>query len=445
MRCVKQYWPALLTLAISCGFSPSKQSAPDAAGMLDALAETCTPAMTACDGRVVKTCGDDQHWNPSLDRVCDFTCDRGACVAASNVPLADVAACDGTAPLLAPPPGAVVTISASGGTHLDCSPNCGALGVTRIDAAMHYTTPAPGLSLFCLAKVALTGSTQLGIASGGGPPEAIALVVDDTVEIGAVVAFDGGAAGSGSAGGRAGPGGYAGAPLSSDDGLDGQGPCHGKGGSNDGPSVFGSDFSGGGGGGGGNATVGGFGGDGSCVDGDHHGLGGDDGGVCGTASLVPLVGGSGGGGGGDATINGPYGYAGGGGGGALQISARRSITISGTVSARGGAGFGTSSIDGGGGGGAGGGLLFEAPMIAITGQLVVDGGNGGISGSGPGGAGASALSVAASGLSYAANGQGGSGGGGGGGRIRLVGDNATCTSGVSPATSCSTSALVSVP
>jgi len=444
MRRVKQYWPAVLVIVTSCGFTPAQGTASDGAMPGDAIADTCTPMMTACDGRVVKTCGDDHHWSPMLDRTCDFTCDQGACVAASNVPLPDVATCDGTAPLLAPPPGAVVTISAAGGTHLDCSPNCGTPGVTRIDATKKYMMPAPGLSLFCLAKISLTGATQLSVATGGGPTEAIAFVVDDTVDISSIVSFDGGAAGSGAPGGHAGPGGFDGATLTSDNGHDGQGPCHGKGGSHSGPT-FTDDWSGGGGGGAGNATVGGFGGNGSCVDGDHHGQGGDDGGVCGNASLVPLVGGSGGGGGGDATVNGPYGYAGGGGGGALQISARRSISISGAVSARGGAGYGTSSVDGGGGGGAGGGLLFEAPMITVTGQLIVDGGNGGISGSGPGGIGASGGSIAASGLSYSANGQGGSGGGGGGGRIRIAGGNATCTSGVSPNTSCSTSALVPVP
>ncbi|MEP6864254.1 MAG: hypothetical protein ABJE66_26780 [Deltaproteobacteria bacterium] len=445
MRCVKQYWPAFFVLA-GCSFKPIEEHTTDAGVVADTITDDCTPMMTACDGRVVKTCGDDRHWNPSLDRQCDFTCDHGACVGTSNVPLADVATCDSNAPLLAPPAGAVVSISASGGTHLDCSPNCGTPGVTRIDAVKKYAAPAPGLSLFCLSKISLTGATQLGVAGGGGPSEAIAFVVDDTVDIASIVSLDGGAAGSGSSGGHGGPGGYDGAALSSGGGGDGKGPCHGKGGSNDGPAVFGDDWSGGGGGGAGNATVGGFGGNGSCVDGDHHGQGGDDGGVCGNATLVPLVGGSGGGGGGDATINGPYGYAGGGGGGALQISARRSITISGAVSARGGAGYGTSSVDGGGGGGAGGGFLFEAPMIAITGQLIVDGGNGGISGSGPGGVGASGGSIAASGLSYAANGQGGGGGGGGGGRIRIVGGgNATCTSGVSPNTSCSTSVLVAVP
>ncbi|HET9988074.1 MAG TPA: hypothetical protein VFQ65_06135, partial [Kofleriaceae bacterium] len=324
MRCVMLYLAAFA----GCGFSPAQVTTDASVVSPDAIADRCTPMMTACDGRVVKTCGDDQHWNPSLDRACDFTCDHGTCVGASNIPLADVATCDANAPLLAPPVGAVVTISASGGTHLDCSPNCGAPGVTRIDATKKYTSPAPGLSLFCLSKIALTGATQLGVASGGGPAEAIAFVVDDTVEIGSIVSLDGGAAGSGSSGGHGGPGGYDGAALASGGGLDGAGPCHGKGGSNDGPT-FADHWSGGGGGGAGNASVGGFGGDGSCVNGDHHGRGGDDGGVCGNPNLVPLAGGSGGGGGGDATVNGPYGYAGGGGGGALQISARRSIAISG--------------------------------------------------------------------------------------------------------------------
>ncbi len=128
-----------------------------------------------------------------------------------------------------------------------------------------------------------------------------------------------------------------------------------------------------------------------------------------------------------------------------RISARHAISITGSVSARGGAGFGATTVDGGGGGGAGGGLLLEAPMLAISGQLDVDGGPGGIGGAGPGGVGASGAVLAASGPSYTANGEGGGGGGGGGGRIRIVGANAACTSGVSPNTSCTTAPLVVVP
>jgi hypothetical protein len=431
----------------ACGFSPALLAPVDA--QPDALSDTCEPPTVACDGRVVKTCGADHHWDPTMDQTCDFTCSAGACVEASNLPLADVALCTGAAAALAPASGATIAVSSAGGTHLDCSPNCGAPGVTRIDATKTYpqTSTSRGLTMFCLSSLELQGATQLGIPAGGGPTEAIAIVVDDTVSISGIVSFDGGSAGSGVDGGHAGPGGYDGAPKSSNSGNDGSGPCHGKGGTTDGPDFnpFASDYSGGGGGGGGNLTVGGFGGNGSCVDGDHHGQGGDNGSVCGRDDLQPLVGGSGGGGGGDATSNGPYGYAGGGGGGALQISSRRSIAIDGSVSARGGAGYGTSTIDGGGGGGAGGGLLLEAPSFAITGTLNVDGGDGGSAGAGMGGTGATAATLAASGLSYTANGQGGTGGGGGGGRIRIVGGNATCVGGVSPINSCSTAALVVVP
>jgi hypothetical protein len=426
----------------ACGFTP--HSLDDGGVSTDALSDVCVPNALACDGQVVRTCGADHHWDPAQDHTCDFTCSEGACVEASNLPLSDVAMCTASSPLLTPTAGAQITVSATGGTHLDCSPSCGAQGVVRIDPVATYAGE-PGLALFCLAKLEIAPGASLGISTGGGPTTAIAFVVDGDVVIDGAFSFDGGAAGSGDDGGHAGPGGYDGAAKSGDDGKDGMGPCHGSGGTNDGPSVIGSDFSGGGGGGGGSKTIGGDGGTGSCVNGDHHGIGGQHGGLCGTDDLQPLVGGSGGGGGGDATIDGPFGYAGGGGGGALQISGRRTIAISGAVSARGGAGYGTMSIDGGGGGGAGGGLLLEAPSLMITGALNVDGGPGGIAGPHEGGIGASANQVAQSGVSYTAKGQGGSGGGGGGGRIRIVGENATCVGGVSPINACTTAALVVVP
>jgi hypothetical protein len=414
--------------AVACGFHPAAGA--DATAIPDAISDICDPATVACDGPVVRTCGADHHWDPAQDHTCQYTCSAGACVAASNLPLDDVATCTPAAAVLAPASGATVYVSSVGGTHLECSPNCGVSGVTRIEVDKTYAG-TPGLAMFCLAKLVVPAATQLGIPSGGGPQPAIAFVVDGEVTIDGIVSFDGGAAGSGDDGGHAGPGGFDGATKSDDDGHDGQGPCHGSGGTNSGPLIA-SDFSGGGGGGAGNLTIGGDGGDGSCVDGDHHGRGGAHGGVCGTADLQPLIGGSGGGGGGDATVDGPYGYAGGGGGGALQISARRTISITGLVSSRGGAGYGTSSIDGGGGGGAGGGLLFEAPSLLISGTLEVDGGPGGIAGPHLGGVGATANLLAASGVSYTGNGQGGTGGGGGGGRIRIVGGNATCVGGVSP-------------
>ncbi len=428
----------------SCGFSPAQIDTDGGEGV-DA-ADTCgAAASTTCTGRTRRTCGADHRWDSAADKLCDYTCSEGTCVAASNVPLTDVVTCTADAPALTPAAGSTVSLSASGGTHIDCSPNCGTVGVTRINAVKTYATPLPGFSLFCLSKIELQGATQLLVATNTVPPEAILMVVDDAVSIAGIISFDGAGAGSGAAVASGGPGGFAGADLSTNSGHDGQGPCRGHGGTTSGPQFTGNDYSGGGGGGAGNASIGGDGGTGECVDGDHHGGPGMHGGLCGTDELIPLIGGSGGGGGGDATINGAYGYGGGGGGGVLQISSRTSIAVTGSISARGGAGFGTATVDGGSGGGAGGGLLLEAPAILLTGQLSVDGGNGGLAGAGAGGTGASGGNQAANGRSHTANGQGGTGGGGGGGRIRIVGGNATCTSGVSPNTACTTGALVVAP
>jgi hypothetical protein len=91
----------------------------------------------------------------------------------------------------------------------------------------------------------------------------------------------------------------------------------------------------------------------------------------GDASLVPLVGGmSGEASGGNA----------GGGGGALQISARESIQITGTIHAGGGGGGGgasAESIAGGGGGGSGGAVLLEAQTVIVDGKILANGGGGG--------------------------------------------------------------------
>jgi hypothetical protein len=126
----------------------------------------------------------------------------------------------------------------------------------------------------------------------------------------------------------------------------------------------------------------------------------------------------------------------------LQLASRLSIAVTGSVHARGGAGYGQSSIDGGGGGGAGGALLFEAPTIALTGGIIVDGGAGGSSGAGAGGAGATAAMAPGGGLSFSANGQGGSGGGGAGGRIRVNTVSPTCPATGSPIGSCTAGALI---
>lgn len=432
----------LFVLLGACSFSArsGEQPASDAATGTDGLSNDCTPNETACDGRVRKVCAADGHWDGTLDTVCDFTCSSGACVVASNVPLPDVKMCTSAGPALAPPAGASVTVSTIGGVHIDCLPDCGN-SVTRIDATAVFTNVQPNLVWFCLGSIDLPADVKLVAADASAPTSAIALVVDGAVSIAGGIVLDGGSATHDVAGGTGAPGGFAGADLTSSSNSDGQGPCGGHGGDHDGPFI-GDHWIGGGGGGGGNGTAGAGGGKGRCVNGDHDGNpGGASDGTCSLATLVPLVGGSGGGAGGDATVNVAQGWAGGGGGGALQISSRVSITISGTLSARGGAGYGETSVDGGGGGGAGGALLLEAPTLTLSGMLLVDGGIGGSAGAGMGGPGASGATPAAVGATFTHNGQGGSGGGGGGGRVRLNGGNAACPAGASPASACTAGPL----
>lgn len=86
------------------------------------------------------------------------------------------------------------------------------------------------------------------------------------------------------------------------------------------------------------------------------------------------------------------GATGGGGGGALQLTAGREISISGTLDASGGGGAGgsqTGTCLGGAGGGSGGGLLIEAPRVFMTGFVFANGGGGGGGGNNQGLAGSS--------------------------------------------------------
>lgn len=88
-------------------------------------------------------------------------------------------------------------------------------------------------------------------------------------------------------------------------------------------------------------------------------------------SLLPLFGGSGGGG---ASAGGGFsGASGGGGGGAIIIASSSSITVNGTIQARGGDGGGSGS----GGGGSGGAIRLVAQQITGTGTLNAGGGTGG--------------------------------------------------------------------
>lgn len=132
-----------------------------------------------------------------------------------------------------------------------------------------------------------------------------------------------------------------------------------------------------GGGGAGGGAFGGKGGDGADGNGGAHGAHGAGGAVNGTMMLVPLRGGCAGGSGG-MDVGGNAGGAAGRAGGALEITARMSITVAGTVAAAGGGGRAEGqSKTGGGGGGAGGAILLDGDAITISGALCANGGAGG--------------------------------------------------------------------
>jgi hypothetical protein len=199
-----------------------------------------------------------------------------------------------------------------------------------------------------------------------------------------------------------GPGGYAGATS---DGGDAAGLRNGRGGAHDGT------YDDGGGGGGGMCGRGGDGGRGG-------GAGGGNGsGRTDLSGDIESLRGGGGGGAG-AGRGGSYG-AGGGGAGAIQLSARGTIRIDGSIRARGGAARGGGDSGGhlgaGGGGGAGGFVLVEAPSVMVAGSIDAPGGpgGGGRDGGGAGAAGGGLTSDATNGGDD--TGTWGNGGGGGGG------------------------------
>jgi hypothetical protein len=116
--------------------------------------------------------------------------------------------------------------------------------------------------------------------------------------------------------------------------------------------------------------------------------GGNDGGAGGVADssapdLVPLIAGCPGGRAVDHYLTAKGDSFGGGGGGGVQVSAARTVTVSGSVVATGGTGVVAA------GGGSGGSIRLEAEHVATrpASRLVADGGTGGASPRSPGGAG----------------------------------------------------------
>jgi hypothetical protein len=190
-----------------------------------------------------------------------------------------------------------------------------------------------------------------------------------------------------------------------------------------------------GGGGGGASGAGGTGGN------DGTGGGGTAGSARANANIVPLYGGCPGG------ISGTCGGTqfGGGGGGAVQISAAGTLTVTGSVSAVGGAG-GTSSNQtcngsayvGGAGGGSGGAVLLEGNSVtAPLASTPVNGGPGGVSQTTSGGAGGTSGTPTGANGAHASS--SGSGGGGGYGYLKTNAGAAptyACITVLSPAPAC---------
>jgi hypothetical protein len=179
------------------------------------------------------------------------------------------------------------------------------------------------------------------------------------------------------------------------------------------------------------------------------------------ASLVPLYGGCPGGASGSWACT----TSGGGGGGAVQISAAGALTVTGSITALGGAG-GTSTCTsggcapgpnhtyggGGGGGGSGGAILLEgSPVSAPLGSTVVNGAAGGSPPTSlqelgvPGAGGTSASPAGAAGTGSIGSGCGsdnenGAGGGGGYGYLKIntgAAPTYSCTTALAPTPVCS--------
>ena len=294
------------------------------------------------------------------------------------------------------------------------------------DTGIYFATlpavdDAPAMGVFVMSSL----SVPAGRTLAGTGTHSLVLLVNGDVDIAGTVFV-----GARRALARRSPGGGEGAPGGvTGSSSAGEGPGGGGGGA-------GSPDGGGGGGG-----LGSTGGDGGPAT---PGVGGP---VVGNISLVPLVAGSGGGSGGAP------GGDGGDGAGALQISARGTIQVGGTIDACGAGGMGgriqrttdmttgevTIATGGGGGGGSGGSVLLEAHAVMIDGTVAANGGAGGqgsfqdesqvdgadgdpdvvpapsTGGNNAGGAGSGLDGVAGDGLT---DNEGG-GGGGGAGRIRI--------------------------
>ncbi len=236
-------------------------------------------------------------------------------------------------------------------------------GSTGADGAFNPTTtqtiavPDSGILNFTTVNIPANVTITFSRSTNNKPLTVLAsgdVTIAGSINVDGKPGNDNGTGGAGGPGGRnGGAGGYG--FDQSFSGTPGDGPGGGGGGigSTTNPQP-------GGGGGGGYGTAGVSGGGGAVS-----GLGGQK---YGAVTILPLIGGSGGGGGG--AINNARGGAGGGGGGAVLIASSGTITLNGTISARGGGGASGSAA---GSGGSGGAIRLTSNTIAGTGTLSVGG------------------------------------------------------------------------
>jgi hypothetical protein len=247
-------------------------------------------------------------------------------------------------------------------------------GSTGADGAFNPTTsttltlPPDGVFNFTTINIPAGVTVRFARNAANTP---VTLLASGNVTIAGTIDVSGSPGGSGvqgatnlvNNGGAGGPGGFDGGDgadgLASTTGGSGLGPGGGAGG-----VVTGGAGNGGGGGGFVVSGATGLSASGSS------GTGGAGGGPYGTSALIPLIGGSGGGAGGA-----PFGHTGsggGGGGGALLIASSGTITLTGTLLARGGSGTTSAGccVPGTGGSGSGGAIRLIATTITGSGGSI---------------------------------------------------------------------------
>lgn len=419
---------------------------PDALPDASPDASLCTPNATSCTGRELSTCSADG--SAIITTTCDLACAAGACFSASNLSSELQQQCTSAAPGISIGSGETATIDRS------IAPSLTAGSVTVPATLIASSGSEPALAVFCLSSLNVAGGARLVEEGTGDSNAAIVLLVTGDVSISGQLRVDGRAA-TELIGGRGGMGGFAGGDADNDaSGKAGNGPCPGRGGARNAQVT---EVAAGGGGGGGNGGLGGKGGQGYA--GNVSGIplligpGGVGGMACTSQAQSPLVGGSGGGSGADGKCVAQCGFSGGGGGGAIQISAGGAVSITGVVSAEGGAGHSVAPANDfktgtGGGGGGGGSILVEATSVSFgASSLRVTGGNGGASQAGAGGAGAMGMLNGGEGTDSSTTARnGGAGGGGSAGRVRINSPASTaCGQAASPAAACTSGALTSQP